>query len=378
MVVPRILLVGAYERDNFGDLLFLELTKRRLGAIGAVTVVSAPISADMRALVGEFVIPTGLALQTDPFDTVWVVGGEIGTTTLGEALRFSLSAADHETLAAAPGPVRRAAIAALTVDHESPGAYVPAPSGDDTTAAPVVLHSVGLAGLAGAAVDDPRMVSISAAAGLTVRDGVSSELLAERGVRHRLAPDLVQTIRKHLVPASPDPSSRVLVQASTRSLDLWGDDAFVDAVVSLSSDHPVTLFAAGTATGHDSIERYEEVRATVLERSPTADVSISSERDPWRLAREIAESRAWIGTSLHGRIVASAFDRPRVSLANVKVAAYADTWDPSMPSDVLLADASAALATALAVAELPEAAVGARLSDLAATALDEAVAAHVA
>lgn len=378
MVVPRILLVGAYERDNFGDLLFLELTKRRLGAIGAVTVVSAPISADMRALVGEFVIPTGLALQTDSFDTVWVVGGEIGTTTLGEALRFSLSAADHETLAAAPGPVRRAAIAALTVDHESPGAYVPAPSGDDATPGPVVLHSVGLAGLAGAAVDDPRMVSISAAAGLTVRDGVSSELLAERGVRHRLAPDLVQTIRKHLVPASPDPSSRVLVQASTRSLDLWGDDAFVEAVVSLSSDHPVTLFAAGTATGHDSIERYEEVRATVLERSPTADVSISSERDPWRLAREIAESRAWIGTSLHGRIVASAFDRPRVSLANVKVAAYADTWDPSMPSDVLLADTSAALATALAVAELPEAAVGARLSDLAATALDEAVAAHVA
>jgi hypothetical protein len=48
---PRVLLVGAYERDNFGDLLFLLVTERYLE--GADVVAAAPFSADMRHLLGR-------------------------------------------------------------------------------------------------------------------------------------------------------------------------------------------------------------------------------------------------------------------------------------------------------------------------------------
>ena len=42
--------MGAYERDNFGDLLFLLVTERYLE--GADVVAAAPFAADMRALAG--------------------------------------------------------------------------------------------------------------------------------------------------------------------------------------------------------------------------------------------------------------------------------------------------------------------------------------
>lgn len=369
----RVLLVGAYERDNFGDLLFLALTRERLLAAGASLMVSAPIAADMRELVDEFVLPTGLALQRHDFDVIWVVGGEVGTTTLGDALRFSLTAAEHHVLASAPSGVRAAAIAALTHDHESPGAYVPDPSRVEGAEPRLVLHSVGVAGLGGAPEDDPRMDALVRAGTLTVRDNASSEMLSTRGVRHRLAPDLVHTIRTR-VPREPGPGSgRVLVQASTRSLDAWGDDAFVDAVAEIATRGPVTLFAAGTANAHDSLSRYEEVRRAVLSRRRDADVDVAYERDPLELVRLISRSEAWIGSSLHGRVVASAYGLPRVSLTNAKVAAYAATWDPVMPADVPVAEAPAALDAAVTLAQLPEADVGSRLAELAEDAWSEAV-----
>jgi hypothetical protein len=79
--------------------------------------------------------------------------------------------------------------------------------------------------------------------------------------------------------------------------------------------------------------------------------------DLWDICALIAHSRAYCGSSLHGRIVATAFALPRVNLRppaskghSGKQAAYAATWDDAgLPAEVEPRDSGEAIYTALAV-----------------------------
>ncbi len=92
---------------------------------------------------------------------------------------------------------------------------------------------------------------------------------------------------------------------------------------------------------------------------------------------EIAGAYAWLGSSLHGRIVASAYGVPRVSIAKRKLDEYAQTWDPDMPWGVSPASFDDALVKAVRAAERGKADVG---DDLARRAHENMLAAvqHVA
>jgi hypothetical protein len=83
----RILLVGAYERDNLGDLLFLLVTERYVAE--AEVVAAAPFAADMRALLDRRVHASGPLLRDEPWDVVWTVGGQLGSIDLRRAYRLS-------------------------------------------------------------------------------------------------------------------------------------------------------------------------------------------------------------------------------------------------------------------------------------------------
>ena len=59
----------------------------------------------------------------------------------------------------------------------------------------------------------------------------------------------------------------------------------------------------------------------------------------WDICALIAASRGYCGSSLHGRIVATAFARPRLNLRQPqagepgKIQAYTDTWEaPELPT----------------------------------------------
>src|SRR5215218_1336037 len=91
----RVLLVGAYERDNFGDLLFLLVTERYL-------VAAAPFSADMRALLGRHIPAYGPLLRDEAFDAIWTVGGQVGRVDLLRAYRMSASPEAWAAFEAAP------------------------------------------------------------------------------------------------------------------------------------------------------------------------------------------------------------------------------------------------------------------------------------
>jgi len=343
MTVPvpardRVLFVGAYERDNFGDLLFLLVSEQYLDEAGFDVVAAAPIAADMTELLDRQVDAFVPLLESEPFSQVWTVGGEVGGTRVQTAIWMSASAETWQRYKAGDtqqkAAMRRDIIGAT--DIESP--YMPRLSQFPlNSGAPAVLNSVGLAGIGGRdAGDRERLLRIlREASAVSVRDQLSSDLLSKHGVDHVLVPDVVHTIRyTHPRPEDEEGSGAVLVQANRKFLAKHGIDHVAKALASSSAlaPFPIRLFAAGLAPNHDSLEDYRQVAEAVRRYDPDRDIDvIDGSRRPWDLVDEIRRAHLWIGGSLHGRIVSAAYDVPRISLPKRKLDTYALTWDPHMP-----------------------------------------------
>ena len=145
---PRVLTVGAYERDNFGDLLFLLVTERYLPDFEIVPV--APFAADMTALMDREVIAYGDYLADQDADVIWCVGGQTGATTRESAFGMSKSAEELAAYRAAPPKARRALLDVAYGGAPILSPYIPNPGAFERNAGAVnVLNSVGLAGVAG-------------------------------------------------------------------------------------------------------------------------------------------------------------------------------------------------------------------------------------
>lgn len=341
----RVLLVGAYERDNFGDLLFLLLTQSYFRS--ASVVASAPMAADMSLLVDQRIVAYGPLLRQQKFDHIWTVGGEVGGVTPESAFRMS-AAQDLLRSFATSGNRQQVLTAAFGGPLlESP--YIPRPTAYPKNAmATLGVNSVGLKGMdrLPSPLKSSLLSTLRMAGPVSVRDEASSAYLAEQGISHSLVPDLVHSIALTRPRELVDDSNYILVQAGERHLRAIGEEEFAKSIAELGHREKLEIrfFVAGTANGHDSVASYERLVTSVSRIDPSVMVSVSSARRPWDRVDEIQRARLWIGTSLHGRIVATAYGVPRVSLDVPKVNRYAATWDSDMPYSVHaheLVDASA-------------------------------------
>ena len=351
---PRILLVGAYERDNLGDLLFLLVTERYVAE--AEVVAAAPFAADMRALLDRRVHAYGPLLRDEPWDVVWTVGGQIGSIDLRRAYRLS---AAPEALARfdRANPLTRARILRRAVGGvrvEAP--YIP----DLTPGALTIVNSAGLSGIRWlpAGRRDRLTALLRTRSSISVRDGASSRFLTNAGIEHDLAPDAVHAVNR-LWPGERDPRSDVaVVQVSRGILAQLGLERLAGALAASPAlaKLRIRLLLAGTANGHDAAEDLERLAAAVRRAAPGRDIALLEARRPRELVEEIRRAKVVVASSLHVRIVAAAFGIGRVSLARPKTTRYARTWDADMPFDVGPDGLEAAVARAIARAEEPEAA----------------------
>jgi hypothetical protein len=280
-------------------------------------------------------------------------GGELLTCSAWEAAVMLLppsqaaplvSLLDHD-------PAGRAAWARARLRRPDLAPYLATPA---ATAGPLrVLHiGVGGVGLAGcpAAMQREVLDKLRGAAAVSVRDHLTHGLLARAGIESRLMPDpaaltarlLDRRIRRHAHGSALSalrrrfPRGYLAVQFSAD----FGDDATLDALAlaldlaAREAGCGIVFFRAGAAYWHDDINCYQRLRARM--RAPAAmlhNVNI------WNVCALIAGARCYVGTSLHGRIVAMAYALPRLNLclpgqegAASKQAAYAATWDlPAMP-----------------------------------------------
>ncbi|ODV03131.1 MAG: hypothetical protein ABT20_14755 [Rubrivivax sp. SCN 70-15] len=366
-----VILFGAIDRHNFGDLLFPHVASALLP--GQDLVCAGLAGRDLRPHGGHRVLAlASLALGAgDPPCSLIHVGGEILDCSAWQAAVMLL-----------PPDEARPTVAYLESRPEARRAWVRDRLGSTALAPYVVsrrthraLTRVVHAGVGGAGLDradvDLRaevLADLQAADAVGVRDRCTLGHLAAAGLDARLMPDaavMVDELFGARIRARADrgevararrafPQGYVAVQFSAD----FGDDESLTTIAA-QLDHVaarhglgVLLFRAGAAPWHDDAALLDRVATRMQPGSARRFESL----DLWDLCALIASSRAYCGSSLHGRIVAAAFALPHLNLRSPaahgpsKQAAYAATWDePGQPGEVDPRDLAEGLHSALAV-----------------------------
>ena len=360
-----LVLFGAFDRHNFGDLLFPHLMTALLPE--RVFAFAGLVERDLLAFGGHRVRALG---AERPLQLIHV-GGELLACTAWQAAVMLLDPAGAAAAIARydADPVAAAAWAARQLGTSRLAPYVAgrealAPGGT------LILNAVG-------GVDWPHLplahreavkTALGQADWASVRDHLTQAALRAEGLDVPLCPDpavmvaacfgeriAVQQHHGEVQALRTDfPQGYLALQFSAD----FGDDATLDALVRelsrvvAATGLGLVCYRAGAAPWHDDAGLYDILQ----QRLPPGTTRLFESLNLWDICALIAASRGAIGSSLHGRIVALAYGLPRVSLIPpqqgdrpLKAAAFAETWEPdSVPRGVTVDEIERAVMQALA------------------------------
>ena len=364
------ILFGACDRHNLGDLLFPHITAALL--TDTPLLYAGLATRDMRAFGGHAV--TGIAeiareLGSTPVNLIHV-GGEILTCSAQDAALMLMSAREMRHQDGPMGSARAPYVVAKRL-FANPAVFV--------------HNAVGGAALdhCDAGLREEVAAALRAADVVSVRDRHTQHSLAEMGIDATLTPDpgvmvaelFAERIAHHQETGAAAemrrawPAGFLAVQFSSD----FADDASLDTLAAQfdrivsETHHAVVFFRAGAAPMHDDLDAYRKVQRR-MRHAPRTDLFESL--NIWDICALIAGSQGFVGSSLHGRIVALAHGLPRVTLSNGplvpdKHLAFIEAWeDPAMPGVVSLADTADAASAALRVPRQASLATARRLAAL--------------
>lgn len=373
MTAPT-LLFGAHDRHNFGDLLFAHVAASYLP--GRTVIPAGLIERDLSPYGGlrvEAVGELSRRLAGAPVELIHI-GGEILTTTAEQAVVMLATPEAVADLIARfdADPLGTRAYAAQCFGFTAVAPYV-AGRALFPQARRIIFNAVGGADLDCA---DPKLheevvAKLAAADRINVRDRATHATLSAAGIVADLAPDPVAVIRERFAARIARemavgevaqsrrrfPAGFVAVQFAAEC----GDDATLGRLaaqldaIAAETGWGIVFFRAGSAPWHDDLDVYRRCAA----RLTKAAWQVFESLDIWQIVALIASSQGFIGTSLHGHIVASAHALPRVNFLPPsltdrpnKITAYLAAWEmPTMPGvvapDVLAEGFLAACAGAL-------------------------------
>ena len=347
---PPLIVFGAFDRHNFGDMLFAHvaaamrphreclfagLAARDLEAFGGHRV-----QALHRLRVGG----------RGPAPDLLHAGGEILTCTAWQAAVMLQDAADAQGLIAylEHRPLERDAWVRSVLGSAQRMPYVASPrthpglrwTGHD---------AVGGVGLERLAEEDRAEVlsQLRLAGAVGVRDHQTRARLRSAGLPDAvLMPDPVSMLRRlfgtkiarrqeALAPASVRQTFDGRYLAAQFSAD-FSDDATLKAIAeqltraARQARLGVALFRSGAAPWHDDAAALQKI----ADWMPAGSAMVFPSLDVWDICALVAGARCYAGSSLHGRIVAMAFGVPRINVVPRggggtpgKCEAYAQTWE---------------------------------------------------
>ncbi len=353
-MASRVVLFGAFDRHNFGDLLFPHIVGRFLPDLPIEFAGLA--DRDLRPW-GGHLVKSLASIKLDENTTLIHCGGELLTCTAYQAA-VMLQSPEQAEMAIAHydgDPVAGARWAAEVLHVSRTMPYVATPD-----VARLIFNAIG-------GVEWPLLTgnqqnevttALKQADWISVRDRVTQAHLQAAGIPASLCPDPAVMVKEYFDKTIQQHSRQGEVAEIVRMFPggfvacqfnaEFSDDETLDQLahglggVCAETGLGVVLFRAGAAPWHDRLEPYERLSA----RMPDGSVRIFQSLCLWDICALIASSRAFCGSSLHGSIVAMAYGLPHVSLISPqqrsrpgKVAAYLETWEPEGLSCCVSVDA---------------------------------------
>ncbi len=324
-----LILFGPCDRHNFGDLLFPHIAAALLP--GRELIVAGLAARDLRAYGGHGVRALGevqATLGAQPVDLLHI-GGEILTCTAWQAAVILLAPPEAPALISylEHRPAERTAWVQRVLGSSDQAPYL-VQRRTWPALCRVLYGSVGGVALADceAALQAEVRAKLAAADVVSVRDAVTQRQLQAAAIPTSLLPDSavmvaelfgerlreqagqgeVALMRQHY------PQGYLAVQCS----EDFADDATLTQLagqltqIGRETGLGLVLFRAGAAPWHDTLATLQRLAAR-LDGTPTR---IFESLQLWDICALIAASRGFAGSSLHGRIVATACALPHVSL----------------------------------------------------------------
>jgi hypothetical protein len=358
-------LFGAFDRHNFGDLLFPHLMTELLP--GRSFEFAGLAQRDLRHFGGHCLHPLVSMGRERPAHLIHA-GGEVLTCSAWEAavMLLDADAAQQAIERYDDDPDAAAAWAASQLGTMRRAPYV---AGREFVAPPGQLIFNAVGGVEWAAMPATRREEVKQALRgadwLSVRDHVTQRALQQEGIAAELCPDPAvmvrtcfgETIRQRREGLKPVRQAFPRGYLASQFSADFADDASLEALaqglsrVAAETRLGVVFFRAGAAPWHDDRGLYEKLRL----RMKPGSACVFDSLHLWDICALIAASRGVIASSLHARVVAMAYGLPRVSLKSPqqgdrpnKVGAFAETWEPSsLPRCVALGETEHAVRQAL-------------------------------
>ena len=363
-----VLLIGAFERDNFGDILFGKVFERIMAPLPCR--FASLVGRDMRYCGGDIVFCLGDAmpsLEKNPPLAVIHCGGQTlsAPTHMTLVFDFDVTRIDQAKFAKLSLEEKRGLVQLIT-RRDSRLGYVNAKRNlfpGLGTPPPVGYFSVG------GAPQDPEVraelhAALREARFVGVRDSKSHGELKRAGIDAGLYPDVVHLLAEYFPKdalASLSPTAArflrrdkpyLVFQSKAEILEAWAASAAAEKLIECAKavGCDIVLQPAGVASFHDTLSSLNAVCEAIRKRDAGVSAEVQDDRNIWAQVGVIAGSRCWIGTSLHGRIVATAYARPRVSFGTIKTKEYVDSWESdTLPVAVEAARLDEAVKAACAV-----------------------------
>jgi hypothetical protein len=353
--MPYAALVGAHDRDNFGDLAYSAIIAKILQPLPVLRL--GMLSRDMQPFGGGVVVAASALKRTvarfERATAVIFFGGETLACDVRSTLAMNL-APDHARAFCRMTPQTQARVVRATTMAQAasigyvlhPDDLYPRPNSD----VPFVYHSVGGTTLASLARQPDVLQVVQAnlrrANSVSVRDNETRALLSRLlGLDVALVPDSCFALRRVLgdeidrisgcraVATARAAGPYIVFQSNEKALTSIGLPRIARLLGKLACQAKATIVLqpAGTAFAHDSMSQLASLATCIRTNDPHIRTQLQTDRHFLVQAATIANAACWIGTSLHGRIAAIATRVPAVSLVNPKVSAMVRTWEPDPP-----------------------------------------------
>lgn len=326
----KVVLFGPHDRYNFGDLLFtkvlLKLLQTRAGYRANEILFGGITSTDMTKYGGEEQILSMKKIQEmsredkiqGPYDIVYTGGQSI---TCSHELAVSMLESEEKKASA------------MTEKVSDCGYLVPksllVPESEISNPSNLaVINSVG--GIRGPS--PACKVAIDTADYVAYRDHdplYPDSAVMTKELYYDEINDAAKEVMNDLFPTNSQnitPMKYIAVQHKGNIMDdtqKLAELAESLDEVSRESNAIIVFFAGGTAPNHDSFQMYKAVASLMKQPSIVYEAE-----NVWRVVGIISQAEAVLGTSLHVRIMALIYSKPRLTWCKVsKHTLFINLWE---------------------------------------------------